>query len=387
MQQFNAEVKEINPEQKEVTLDTNTLFKQKRFVDEVASIIPFIDPDSTRFTEWLWSIQNARGGNDIHLMAYHIPDNFNDSTETLMKPFVEHLNGSVYYSKNYARGMRVNHEKNYPELYMIVASSGGNSKSVFVLGEKEEATEIISFYEKNYKTPNTITIQNLQGIAPDGSFITREFTLKESDQDFAHDKFYPGIKELSVGIEKYISEFMKSKSNILVLWGCAGVGKSSYLRNILFQSGRKNIGLANNAQTLMHSGFINWLSSVGEDAIIAIEDADLLVQSRDLGNEQMSAILNFAEGVIKNNTKLVISTNLSNMRDIDSALIRKGRAFGVLGFPLLTPEQANIARQSIGRDPVDFEDVEELTLSEALNWIDKSDMVSHKKTSIGFTLS
>lgn len=366
------------------SISVDNVFKQKSFADENIAIIPFIDPDSTRYVEWIWSLQNARGGNDVHLRQYRIPDNFITTTEALAQPMRHRVPGVAYYSKNYFRAVRVNVEKNYPELYFTITSSNDREFVVSAIGTKEETDEIISYYEKNYKTPNTVTIQNLKGFGPDGSPLVRNITLSEEKQEIANESFYPYIPELSNGIDEFIDAYMKSSSSILILWGIWGSGKSAFLRTLLFRAKRANIGLANNAQALGHPGLIGWLESVGESSIIGIEDADLLVKARDTGNEQMSALLNYAEGVIKNDNKLIISTNLTSLKDIDNALIRPGRAYKILRFDKLTAIQSNAARQSIGKEQVFFGGVDKLTLSEALNWSEISNLESHQRTVIGF---
>lgn len=366
-----------------LNLSVNEVFQAKKFADENVSIIPFIDPDSTRYAEWMWALQNARGGKDIYLKQYEIPDNFNVTLEELALEQRHRFPGICYFSKNYFRAIRENTEKNYPDLYMTITANNGKNCQISVIGEKHEVDEIITHYETKYRTPNSITIQNLKGFSEHGA-IVNNVTLSEDKQELANNEFYPYIPELKNGIDKFIEEYMKSSSSILVLWGPWGTGKSAFLRTLLFRSGRKNIGLANNAVSLEHPSLISWLDEVGDEPIIGIEDADILVKARDTGNRQMSMLLNFAEGVIKNNNKLIISTNLTSLKDIDEALIRPGRAFKVLKFDLLSHEEANIARASIGKEPVDFTGKSKVSLAEALNWTEITNIDSHQRTTIGF---
>ena len=76
--------------------------------------------------------------------------------------------------------------------------------------------------------------------------------------------------------------------------------------------------------------FINFFEDITSN-ILLIEDADTYVKSRESGNELIKRFLNVADGISSDvNKKIVFSTNLPNIKDIDSALIRPGRCFEVL---------------------------------------------------------
>lgn len=86
-----------------------------------------------------------------------------------------------------------------------------------------------------------------------------------------------------------------------------------------------------------------------EAGIFVIEDADLLLKSRDSGNDLMTKFLNIGDGIIKlHGKKLIFSTNLPSTNDIDPAIMRAGRCYDVLEFKLLTLEQANKICKSCG---------------------------------------
>lgn len=87
--------------------------------------------------------------------------------------------------------------------------------------------------------------------------------------------------------------------------------------------------------------FINFFEDITSN-ILLIEDADTYVKSRESGNELIKRFLNVADGISSDvNKKIVFSTNLPNIKDIDSALIRPGRCFDVLQFRKLEIEELN----------------------------------------------
>jgi hypothetical protein len=70
---------------------------------------------------------------------------------------------------------------------------------------------------------------------------------------------------------------------------------------------------------------------VGSHRAFVIEDADHLLKSRSGGNQTLHRFLNIADGIASaHGKKIVFSTNLPNIHDIDEALVRPGRCFAHL---------------------------------------------------------
>jgi ATP-dependent 26S proteasome regulatory subunit len=79
----------------------------------------------------------------------------------------------------------------------------------------------------------------------------------------------------------------------------------------------------------------------GESNVMVMEDADTFLKARSDGNSMMHRFLNVGDGLVTTKgKKLIFSTNLPSIRDVDSALIRPGRCFDILEFNSLTQEQA-----------------------------------------------
>lgn len=83
--------------------------------------------------------------------------------------------------------------------------------------------------------------------------------------------------------------------------------------------------------------------------IAIVEDCDALMRPRDQGNTQMSDLLNFTNGATGGkHRKIIFTTNIINIDDIEPALLRDGRCFGVYDFRALSPNEAVRARQAAG---------------------------------------
>lgn len=156
------------------------------------------------------------------------------------------------------------------------------------------------------------------------------------------DSLYPYIVG---GVDNYINKFLESKSSILILKGDAGLGKTGFIREILSRMNKKAYVTYNQQVFNGDDAFADFISSKTTGAFV-IEDADLLLASRESGNEVCMKLLNIGDGIISmGSKKLIFSTNLASTKDIDPALLRKGRCYDILEFRELTLEESNIICQ------------------------------------------
>jgi ATP-dependent 26S proteasome regulatory subunit len=73
---------------------------------------------------------------------------------------------------------------------------------------------------------------------------------------------------------------------------------------------------------------------------LVVEDADHLLTARSNGNQDLHRFLGIADGVVRaQGRKILFTTNLPNVRDIDAALLRPGRCFATLHTRSLTREE------------------------------------------------
>jgi len=99
------------------------------------------------------------------------------------------------------------------------------------------------------------------------------------------------------------------------------------------------------------------VDSSGEHDAFVIEDADHLLRARANGNTDLHRFLAIADGVVRaQGRKIIFSTNLPNITDIDEALVRPGRAFGVLRTRLHTREEASELMRALRGEAFDAEE-------------------------------
>ena len=183
------------------------------------------------------------------------------------------------------------------------------------------------------------------------TYIHNYFTLKQSqinkpaiqiDRHYNND-FVPVAAE----IEKFLLE--ENKSGLIILHGKQGTGKTTYIRHL--------INLGKKRMIYMNSIFI-------------VEDCEELLSSRN-GSNRMNAglvnILNISDGLLSDELCIkFICTFNAPLKDIDEALLRKGRLAARYEFKDLATDKVN---QLIKEEGLDIpQQTHPMTLAEIYNY-------------------
>lgn len=193
-----------------------------------------------------------------------------------------------------------------------------------------------------------------------------------------HDEAYPYI---TIGINNFIKDFLASDESVLLLLGPPGTGKSKFIKyliqNIANSINSTESRLNNTIESkcmyttspeIMSSDamFMEFITN-GTNLLI-LEDIDLNLQARTKDNPFMQKLLSLSDGIVElSGKKIIISTNLINMKDIDEALLRPGRCYGVIKTRLLTLEEAKILANKLHIILPEKYDSEKYSLAEIYN--------------------
>ncbi|HEY6863974.1 MAG TPA: ATP-binding protein, partial [Burkholderiales bacterium] len=174
-------------------------------------------------------------------------------------------------------------------------------------------------------------------------------SIEEMANDVLHDGAYP---EIHGGVRGFIARYLDAPETVLVLQGPPGTGKTRLIRAILGEMSRRK---GEHAQAI-YTGDMKALAAdeiyvkfiTGEHDAFIVEDADHLLKPRADGNEHLHRFLTIADGVVRaQGRKIIFSTNLPNVGDLDDALIRPGRCFARVHVRTLTGAEAKALAEEI----------------------------------------
>jgi len=180
-------------------------------------------------------------------------------------------------------------------------------------------------------------------------------TFDELTDEVLLDEAYPS---LGSGVDAFIARYLDARESVLILQGPPGTGKTRLVRAMLAAMSQRKGDSAKVMYTADKRAldndqiFVDFVTG-SHDAFV-IEDADHLLRARTSGNRDMHRFLCVADGVVRTpNRKVIFTTNLPNISDIDDALLRPGRCFAVMTLLNLSPAEAlRLAQRICGDDVV-----------------------------------
>lgn len=239
------------------------------------------------------------------------------------------------------------------DLMMRVDKHVTDSYILFSNEKTELAKELSTLIEKYYISPKDENNIYWRLCCSNGSFYLDKGKIKIPD-NFDVNKLYNDdfIKE-----DKKIGEFIAKddKSGLIILHGDKGTGKSTYIKNLVATNpGKKFVYVpASIINLLGEPSFGSYLPSLNNH-ILVLEDCENIIKDRQFnggGASAVSLLLNMTDGILSDDLSIkFICTFNDDMKNIDPALLRKGRLVSKYEFKNLSPEKANILLKELGYD-------------------------------------
>jgi len=249
---------------------------------------------------------------------------------------------------------------------------------LFSTKSNDDSQKVWNIYTKHVESNNTDVHVYMYSYSLKGNQLIE--TSKEvymEDLNYISKSYYPYIDT-----DIMFDQFFTGQENILLLAGKPGTGKSKILSLAMKRaaSNPSTIPYDKLSAELADHQFITIVNVKGIDVLsvdefwlklesiqpdfVFIDDLDYMLTSRDAEittqedhnkNIFLDHFLTFTDGIEKNQTKFVITTN-QPFKDIDSALLRKGRLFDILEFRSLNKEEAMVIWEENDLKAKDFND-------------------------------
>lgn len=246
----------------------------------------------------------------------------------------ENFKGDLFVQGNASNGFIIEElSDNY-----ITYSVNSNSTTVRVFGDVDFCEGVLQIVESNF----SVVTSYIEWIySSDGNSVN----VPLNRERLPCAEMYPFLNGES--LESYYERYMNSNANILLLIGPPGTGKTTFIRGLLSHTNSSAI-VTYDAGILEKDGF--FARFIEDDTgVMVLEDSDAFLKSRSDGNTMMHRFLNVGDGLVTTKgKKMIFSTNLPSIRDIDSALVRPGRCFDIVTFAPLSQEEAEALATKLG---------------------------------------
>ena len=254
--------------------------------------------------------------------------------------------------------------------------------SIYILySEEQSAIANVLFQEikKFIKIPKRTTDISLI-YAQNGELNTKELHLKKPKIDFDihyNEDFQPIHKEIVKQLNK------KDIKGLYLFHGQPGTGKSTYIKYLSHQLKKKVIFISPKMAGELDNLSMTPFLLENRNTVLVIEDAEELITSREeVRNSNLSMLLNLTDGLLGESLGIqIIATFNTDVKNIDKALLRKGRLSTIYEFKNLSLDRTNALLQKLGHN---IEVNNSLPVAEIFNFDKDNHYIPKLQKAVGF---
>lgn len=247
---------------------------------------------------------------------------------------------------------------------------------------EQNRNEALRIFEelKKHKIKRKKTTEISLIIMGNSGLVTQAIAIKKLKIDFSlhYNKVFSTIHR---GI---VNNINKSNTNGLYLFhGHPGTGKTTYIKYLIHQIHKKIIFLSTKMAGELDNVAMTPFLLQNRNAVIVIEDAEELITSRDeVRNSNLSMLLNLTDGLLGESLGIqIIATFNTGVKNIDKALLRKGRLSTIYEFKLLALDRTNALLNKLNHQ---IEVTHPLPVADIFNFDNSNNYEPKLKKAVGF---
>lgn len=244
---------------------------------------------------------------------------------------------------------------NKSNIFARIENNITESYILYGADNKEALGKFIAVLKQFYVAPEEEK-NNLFLVAQDASgFKLNKWHIKEVEGFDIKKQYNDDFPENDGIIRDFIDE--ENRSGLLILHGPKGTGKTTYIRNLISSyPNKKFVFIPSGLITMLgEPSFGNFLLSLS-NSIIILEDCEGVIRSRKStgSSSAVSLLLNMGDGLMSDDLGIkFICTFNDDFKNIDEALLRKGRLACMYEFKNLKSDKANALIKEVIDNKVD----------------------------------
>lgn len=290
------------------------------YFEKIANVKSIGDVDITTSRKWIFS----------ELKNEIIKEHYNQR-------YVSKRKKNFYYVHFFILKNNIMIHLNYSSIEIVFSSD-------LETEAQELQNRMLIFQKKKKKTTEISLISK-----GDSSLTTVKIELKKPslNLDFHYNEDF---KEIHKQILKNIRK--QNTKGLYLFHGDPGTGKSTYIKHLIHQQTKEVIFLSPRIAGNLEDFSLTEFLLKKQNCILVIEDAEELVISRDnKQNSGLSFLLNLTDGLLGESLGIqIIATFNTDVRNIDKALLRKGRLTTIYEFKKLSVSKTNALLEKLNKD-------------------------------------